>query len=541
MSTRTEGGLYRRSHSQTAAMEPRPQRQIFAERSASFIGFLLLAGRLLERAGAFGQVLLIAAVLGSTTSADLYFMASIVPLTLGNVIGEALGGVILPRAAREEDPRGVEKLFAAGFGIAVGVLAALTAVYVAVVAVIVPLAAPGGTSSLLPWLAFAPVGIFFGLGTFCAAPLLHYERYVWPALRGASATVVALGLSGVAVALGGGVVWIGLAVSAGYGTALLLLVLELVSIGRVRLFALPDRRHLREVFALRRKVAASASSGIIGGQVFILIERLLTAPLGVGAVASISYARGVASTPSVLGQAISTGLYPSLLRAHAAGAGDYVRKRFVSGLRLTLFMTAVSGAYLAVYSAEITNALFDRDAVTRSSLIAVQHCLLAFSLALLGWMLTIYSSRMFGALNLFRGLLIQEFVALVVYGVIVFPLRGGLGVPGVALAFAIGQVTGGAASIVLIARRLTLPARSILAEAVMPTLARAAPIVLALGAVRWAIGGTTEASNAVVALSGALTAALAAAASLWSANWPELESVRAFVRRSRRKRLSRSS
>ena len=71
------------------------------------------------------------------------------------------------------------------------------------------------------------------------------------------------------------------------------------------------------------KLSASAASGVIGGQVFVLIERILTAPLGVGAVASISYARGVAYTPAILGQAIGSGVYPSLLRAHAAGALEY--------------------------------------------------------------------------------------------------------------------------------------------------------------------------------------------------------------------------
>ena len=83
-----------------ANVEPGPERRIFAERSASFIGFTLLGGRLVERAGAFGQVLLIAAVLGSTTRADLYFIASIVPLTIGNVVGEAFAAAV-PPAGRE--------------------------------------------------------------------------------------------------------------------------------------------------------------------------------------------------------------------------------------------------------------------------------------------------------------------------------------------------------------------------------------------------------------------------------------------------------
>jgi peptidoglycan biosynthesis protein MviN/MurJ (putative lipid II flippase) len=94
-----------------------PQPQLFAQRSASFIGILLLAGRLLERAGAFGQVLLIAVVLGSTTRADLYFIASIVPLALGNVVGEALSAAILPRAAREAEAEAeAPRIFSAASG-----------------------------------------------------------------------------------------------------------------------------------------------------------------------------------------------------------------------------------------------------------------------------------------------------------------------------------------------------------------------------------------------------------------------------------------
>jgi peptidoglycan biosynthesis protein MviN/MurJ (putative lipid II flippase) len=521
-------------------VEETPQPPAFAERSASFIGILMLAGRLLERAGAFGQVLLIAVVLGSTARADLYFIASIVPLALGNVVGEALAATILPRAAREDVPRS-ERIFAAGFWTAAAVLVALTVVYLVLVAVVVPRAVPAGSASLLPWIAFAPVGVLFGLGTYCAAPLLHFERYVWPALRGAAATIVAFCLTLIAVAFGGGVVWIGLAVSTGYGVALLLLAAELISIGRRSTFAPPRRWALREVWALWPKVAASTSSGVIGGQAFVLIERALTAPLGVGAVASISYARGVAFTPSVLGQAIGAGLYPSLLRAHAAAAADYVRERFVSGLRLTLFVTAVSGAYIAVYSGPITEALFDRDAVSASSLVVIQQCLLAFSLALLGWMLTIYSARMFGALNLFRGLILQELVALLVFLAIVLLLRDALGTPGVALAFGIGQVAGGLAAVGLIVSKLDVRLRALAAEAVLPAAGRAVPVVAALLLVAFALVEQSDVPPFAAAGAGALTAVVVTIAVLWRASWPELGSMRGFFARVRRRAAARGN
>ena len=439
------------------AWNGRPQRRVFAERSASFIGLTMLAGRVLDRIGAFGQVLLIAAVLGSTIRADLYFIASIVPLTIGNVVGEALAASVLPRAQRARRSRRRRDCSRAGFWIAVR--------------------RSGGADGRLPgswWRSSSPARRLPAAPACCPGSPLRRSGSSSaspPTARRRSSTTSAT--SGrpfevppprssasssplVVVVLGGGVVWIGLAVSTGYGVALLLLMLEIVAIGRLAIFAPPTRWAIREVTSLWPKLSASAASGVIGGQVFVLIERILTAPLGVGAVASISYARGVAYTPAILGQAIGAGVYPSLLRAHAAEAIDFVRDRFVSGLRLTLFVTAVSGAYLALYSAEIADVLFGRDAVSPSSLLDVQHCLLAFSLALLGWMLTIYASRLFGALNLFRGLVLQELVALVVYLAIVFPLRSALGVPGVALAFGIGQVVGGLAATVLIARKLEI-------------------------------------------------------------------------------------
>ena len=83
-------------------------------RSASFIGSLNLAGRILERLGAFGQIILIAAALGATTSADLYFIASIGPLMIGGIVGEALYATVLPSFARSEGETTVE-LARAGF------------------------------------------------------------------------------------------------------------------------------------------------------------------------------------------------------------------------------------------------------------------------------------------------------------------------------------------------------------------------------------------------------------------------------------------
>ncbi len=130
----------------------------------------MLAGRVLDRIGAFGQVLLIAAVLGSTIRADLYFIASIVPLDHRQRRRRGTRSFrVQPRAQRARDTEAT-RLFSGGFWIAFVVLAAPTAAYLLLVAIFVPRTAPAGSASLLPWIAFAPVAVFFGLTAYCAAP-----------------------------------------------------------------------------------------------------------------------------------------------------------------------------------------------------------------------------------------------------------------------------------------------------------------------------------------------------------------------------------
>jgi hypothetical protein len=128
---------------------------------------------------------------------------------------------------------------------------------------------------------------------------------------------------------------------------------------------------------------------------------------------------------------------------------------------------------------------------------------------------------------------LQELAALAVYLAVVFPLREALGVPGVALAYGIGQVIGGLAATVLIARRLGVGPGVILTRAGVPAVSRAVPVVLALAVVEVGLGVMLELPSLIVVIAGAVTAAGVAAVSLWPVTWPELDSVRNFLRRRR--------
>jgi len=500
-----------------------PSRRPYANRSASYIGSITLLGRIAERLGAFAQILLIAGVLGSTVDADLYFIASIVPLMLGGVVGEALYASILPAVVARRD-RDATDLLAAGFWLSAIVLASLTSGYLVVVSIVVPVAEPAGSGGLLPWLAFAPVALMFGLATYCAAALLHYERYLWPPFRSAAATIGTVALTGVAFALGGGVIAVGLAMSLGYGLALALLVLELAAIGQLAVFRLPRRAAMRKVLGRWRMFRDSLAGGIIGGQAFVFIERALAAPLGVGAVASISYGRGIAFTPQVLSASIAQGVFPGMLRARAADSMGYVRQQFLSALRLTTFLALSVAAFFALFAGGVTKVVFDRGAVSAGSLEEVEQTLAAFSIGLVGSMIMILAARTLSALDQFRGIVMVQSVALLVY-VGTAPFLAPRGVPELALAFGIAELSGALLAIGLIARYLDAKWATVVLRSFGPALARAAGVVALLVLARVALTRTGASSYVAVSV-GAAVDASGVGFALLTAPWPELRAVR---------------
>jgi putative peptidoglycan lipid II flippase len=499
-------------------------------RSASFIGSMTLAGRAVERLAALAQIVLVAAFLGATTQADLYFIASIVPLMIGGLLGEAFYASILPPLSRREEREEMVALASAGFWVATAVLVVVTGAYLVVAAVVVEVAKPAGSDDLAPWLAFAPIGLLFALGAYAAAILLRLERYTWPPFRSAASAIVGLLLSAVVLSFTEDVVWVALAITAGYAVALALLAAEVVAVGGGGMFRFPSRARVREVLPLRRKVVASVASGLLGGQVFVLLERVLAASLGVGAVAAISYARGVAFTPNVLAQSISMGVYPGMLRAHAERNLAYLRGSFVAGLRVTLFIAAASAAYLALFAPEIARLVFDRGDLPQTSVVEIGRTLRAFSLALVASMVLVFTARVFYALDYFRAIVWSQGLALAIYLVLAPVFRPWQGPTGLALALGVAE-TAAALLALAIAWRAIGSGKRLHRMLGVSAVARIGAVVAAVGVFERAFAVTDGWSDPVVVLGGFAASAAAAAVLLWTAPWSELDGARAFVRR----------
>ncbi len=506
-----------------ASTPPRLGSRAFTSRSATFIGSVQFAARVTERLAAFGLVVLIAYVFGTDARADLYFIASIGPLIIGTILGETLAVLILPALVRRHGRPDLIRFVASGFWVAATMLLVVLVLYAAVAVAVVREAAPAGSADTAPWLLFAPTLVALGLSSFLGGVLLSYERYVWPPFRTAAASIAVLVFCALALKLTDSLNWLAFASTAGYMLSLALLMLELRRVAGWGYLGTPTRAALTEVLKLRRRLTAPLVSGLVGGQAFVLLERLLAAPLGVGAVSTISYARGLVFTPNMLGQAVAGGIYPGMVRAHEANARTFVRDSFLRGLRLTLFFSIPLVVYFALYSTSIATVLFERGAFSAQSVDAVSETVVAFSVAILGSMLLILTSRVFYAVDWFIANVWSQLTVLLFYLPLAFAFRATIGISGLALAFGVAETLGGMASAVLAGRRLGIGRPQIAPVAVAA--AQAGIVVAGLAAYRLAFALSAELAGQelLMAAGGAIVLLAGTSGVLWVFKWPEAQ------------------
>jgi putative peptidoglycan lipid II flippase len=506
-----------------------PEGQRFTRRSATFIGSFTFAARIVERLGAFGQIALIASIYGSSFLADRYFIASIVPLIIGGIMGEALSANIMPALVRRGSEAG--RLVAGGFWLATGLLVVATVAYVGVATIVVQSTAPTGSSDLGVWYAFAPIGLLLGLSGYLSGVLTYYERYVWPPFRSAIATVGGFFLTLLALAFTRDLVWLAAAISVGYALSFLTLLFEIRRVVGPATLARPGRDAVGEAFALRGGLSSPVVGGLLGGQIFVLLERALASTIGVGAVSTLSYARGVVFTPVIAAQSIALGLYPGMVRAYEVRDLDHVRGSLLRGLRVTLFLAAALASFFAAFGRETIDVLLQRGAFDPSAAADAARVLSSFALALVGNMLMVFVARVFYAVGYFRAVVWSQLWALVVYAVVALPLRAASGTSGLALAFGIAEASAAVYGLVLAGRRIGLAPRAA-SGAVLEALARAALVAASVWAIRLVFDAGALESEPRLRLALALIgASLVGGIVLWTSGWPEVARLKRGVSR----------
>jgi putative peptidoglycan lipid II flippase len=500
----------------------------FTSRSRAYIGSVNLAARLVDRLAAFGQVIVVAAALGTTAQADVFFLAAIAPLTVGTIVGEPLGRALFGVLLRARDPHEGVRVAAAGFAASGVVGGALTGLYLAAALPLVAVFAPAGSDDLVPWLVFAALAPALALGAYLSTVLLWLEQYGWAALRFPLASGASLLLLVLATVLTDGVAWTAAAVSAAHVVMLAVLFARVSRELGAGWVLRVTRPALEQAFAVRWQMASPFAGGLVGGQVIVLVERALASALAAGTVATLSYARGIAGAPTVVSQAIGAAAYPGLVRAEFGGSLREMRGLFLGGLRLNVLVGVVFAAYLALFGDSVTAFVLQRGEFGIASSERASDALLAFSLSTLGTSLLMYLVTVLYGIGAFSGLLYRSLVVFSAYAVLAPLLLLALGATGLALAYSLAQMVGAVFAVELIARRLELSNAELL-RGLVPIAPAVTAILVPLALYRALlieVDVPTQWRGLVGVVASAVLLVLATAAALFARELPETQHLR---------------
>ena len=414
----------------------------------------------------------------------MFFLASIVPLTIGVVVGEALSRSLLTMLVSANRGAPQRELAAAGALISVAIVCAMTGVYLAVALPLVLWLHPDGSGALGPWIAFSPLGIALALCGYLGGVLLWLHRYVWAALRYPIGGGAALALLAAAIHFTNGLNTVAVGVTVGYAIALVPLYAAISARLGNRWALRPTRYGLRSAWQGRRRVGAGVGAGLIGGQLIVLLERLLAAPLGAGSVSSLAYARGVAGAPALATEALSAGAYPGFVRAHSAGDAQFLRQSFLVWFRITVLAGVAFAGFFLAFGHDVIAVLFERGRFGAYEVGRAGTMLVAFALSTLaGGVAALFVTTLYG-LDRFTGILYRELGVFGAYLVLAPALRFEFGAVGLAWAFTIAQTAGAILAGALVVRHLELGSRALLREGLLPVAPAAALLCSVLLALR---------------------------------------------------------
>jgi putative peptidoglycan lipid II flippase len=458
----------------------------------------------LERLLALGLIAVVAALYGVGADSDTYFVALIVPITLGISASEALYTALLP--AFSDPSRPPRALLGPALWFAAALAATAAGAYVLLLVAVRP-------SDLAVWLLLAPTLFAAPVAGVSAAFLTAERRYALAILRVPLATALALAAFTMLHALVG---WhstqaLALGISLGNLLALAVLVLQAGSVGR--------RPHERGAGPLAAGPLLSAAASVfvatlIGGQLVVVFERFLASTLAAGAVTLLVFARGFALLPVMIPQALASGVFPAASERHRALDRAALARLALRSVRLGVLAALVSAAFVVICRRELVHVAIERGKLSEAAAGETARLIVIMAVSLLGIAAAGIAGKALFAVGRQRVVAAISAAGVVVYVGAALLLRGPEGVDGLAAAFSLSSLVTGVALAGYLAAALELSPSSVLLDWLLaPALLAGA---FAAGAVPgWLLMRTSEgvwaslATLVTVALAGAVTLAAA--------------------------------
>ena len=423
-------------------------------------GALIAAAGLMARTLGWLRLIVITSIFGASSELDAYFAAFRIPDAVFQLIaGGVLSSVLIPLIARFGDgDRVVAWRAVSGLAnillIAISLLAAIAAL---AAPQLMPLVAPGFDEAQLAQsvelariMLISP--ICFTLGAVASSVLQSQGRFAAAALAPVfynlaiicSAVLLSASLGVTALA-------VGVAVGAvGY------LVVQLIP-----LLARTSYRH-RLATGMGQPGVGQAlllllprSLGLAGTQLIFIVNTALASTLGNGAVTAYTISFTLLLIPvGLVGVPLGIVLFPSLARAAAAKSMDRFRLVLTHALRFTLWTAALLTALSVVLNGVVVQLLFGHGQLDDGTLQTIAATAMVLFAGIGAHSINLVAARAFYAWQDTKTPVLLTLGQVAITLTIAIVTVGGLGLPGLALAVAIGSWVKAIAMVLLLSARL---------------------------------------------------------------------------------------
>jgi putative peptidoglycan lipid II flippase len=420
---------------------------------------LVAAGTMLSRVTGFVRIAAIAYALGATTLAGTYSYANEAPnIVYELLLGGVLTATLVPLFVKHFEDRD-DDANSAIFTVAIVALAVITVIGVVAAPWIVDLYtlnAKGANVAAQQELAtdllrlFMPQMLFYGIVTLATAMLNAHRRFLAAAFAPVLNNVVVIAVFLTLPRIADGtltvrsvldddalILLVGLGTTAGVVVMALALLPPLARL-HARLRFLPRWRHPAVRTMLR--LSGWTVGYVIANQIALLVVTVLANGTDGGPFIYVSAYAFFQLPHGLFAVSLMTTFTPEMARAAARRDRRGLRAQLSRGLKLAAIVIVPASALYIGLARPIIVALLQRGAFDVGDAAAVADTLVAFSVGLLPFSLYLFAMRAFYARHDTFTPFWINCIENVVNIALAFPLYSWLGIPGLALAFALAYL-----------------------------------------------------------------------------------------------------
>ncbi len=238
---------------------------------------------------------------------------------------------------------------------------------------------------------------------------------------------------------------------------------------------------------------------LVGGQLIVLIERILASSLAAGSVTLLVNARGFVLVAAMAAQAIGSGVFPAASERFRELGREGLADLALTAVRLAALIALVSAAYVSICRRQLIEVVLQRGKFDASDTAETARLIAIMAGALLGVSVGAVAGKALFGVGRQRFVAVVSAAGVVLYVGAAVGLREAWGVDGLAAAFLVSAVVTGTALAVALAHAVGLSVAATVRNWVVIPVALAAAFALAAGGVWLAIGRPTEGVPAALA------------------------------------------